>query len=894
MKIQIGLICAFLLTLGLSLQSAEKEHVKMDVKHQQFLKDNCLKCHNEKKSKGKFRVDNLSFAFDSNKTAGQWQKVLNSLNSGEMPPEGKKQPGPKEKADFLDALANTMVKARKSLSDQGGAITMRRLNRREYGNSLRELIGVNINVTELPGDSAGGGFDTVGANLFMSSNQIEQYLSLGREALDEAFEWQKKQDFSEKKRFEAEYLSEKYKKYVELIIDKKARAEKWVKAFNEVSAKPENKEILAKLKKKYKSDAHVRRQWAQIKGAPAPEEFGFKTKENNADKANSALKPYYLAYFQHYLKQPKIDKGAYLTVPTVHPSQLPTGYLQFINPWSWPPGDYVVRIRAGAVKGAPFERRLLEFGVNAAHGQVMSTHEVTGTIEEPQIIEIPITFTKKHTDRESRQIFIREKASDYYISNPRRTFNKHKEKNGIGPEFVLWIDWLEIQRIPNKDQGKAPGLKAISVPLDDKSKDIDKGKLKSTFANFAKQAFRGNSVPSTYVDKLLNIYELRRKNGAKHSDALKYTLSVVLSSPMFLYLAEPLKGTKSRRLKGEELATRLAFFLWGAPADARLLALGKSGKLFNRKTLISETNRLLNDPRSKDFVHSFTYQWLGLDRIDFFEPDIKKFQTFDDSVKKAVKDEVYETVSHILAKNYSLKDLLKADYAVINNVLGSFYGIDGVVGDHFREVKLPKNSPRGGLLGMSAIHIMGGNGHESSPVERGVWVLRKLLNNPPPPAPANVPLISRLDTKPLTTKERLVAHQELPQCKSCHRKIDPIGFGLENFDAVGLWREEDHFTPIGKNGKPDKKNTKSWKIDPSGKMHKGASFKNYFELRDIISSKITDFSKGYSTALVEYALGRPAGISDEKLIQTMVSKSRNYAMRDFIILLVISKQFQTK
>ena len=887
-------LCVFLFS-GLTSQGEEKKsHVSMDQKHRSFLEKNCQGCHNEKKTKGKFRVDNLSYLIDSNKTAGKWQKILNSLNGNEMPPEDEEQPKDTEKADFLDALANTMVDARKRLSDQHGEITMRRLNRREYSNSLRELLGVEINVSELPGDSDSGGFDTVGSNLFMSSNQIEQYLSLGREALDEAFEWQAKQGFAEKKRFEAEELSEKYKKFVELTIDKKARAEKWLKAFNEASVKPENKEIMAKLKKQYKNDAHVRRQWAQIKGAPAPEEFGFKTKENNADKANSALRPYYLPYHQHYLKQPHIDKGAYLTVPTVHPSVLPTGYLQFINPWSWPPGDYVVRIRAGAVKGAPLDRRIFEFGVNAAHGQVMSTHEVTGTIENPQIIEIPITFTKKHTDRESRQIFIREKASDYYLSNPRRTFNKHKEKNGMGPEFVLWIDYMEIQRVPNEKQVKSPGMTALKVPLDDKAKNIDAKALKSSIANFAKQAFRGQAVPTSYVDKLVNIYNTRMKNGAKHGEALKHTLSVVLSSPMFLYLSEPLKNKKARTLTGEELATRLSFFLWGSPADERLLALGKSRKLFNRKVLIAETNRLLNDPRSQDFVHAFTYQWLGLDRIDFFQPDIKKFLTFDDGVKKAVKDEVYETVSHLISKNKSLRDLLKSDYAVLNNVLAAFYGIEGVVGDHFREVKLPENSPRGGLLGMSAIHIMGGNGIESSPVERGVWVLRKLLNDPPPPAPANVPLISRLDSKPLTTKERLVAHQELPQCKSCHRKIDPIGFGLENFDAVGLWREEDHFTPIGKNGKPDKKNTITWKVDPAGKLHKGSTFKNYFELRDIISSKAADFSKGFSTALVEYALGRPAGISDDLLIQNMVKKSRNYAIRDFIYILVTSKQFHTK
>ncbi len=149
--------------------------------------------------------------------------------------------------------------------------------------------------------------------------------------------------------------------------------------------------------------------------------------------------------------------------------------------------------------------------------------------------------------------------------------------------------------------------------------------------------------------------------------------------------------------------------------------------------------------------------------------------------------EVYETFAHILRQNRSLRELLKSDYVVVNGLLANYYGLPGVVGDQFQVVKLPVESPRGGLLGMAAIHGMGSNGEHASPVERGAWVLRKLLNDPPPPAPANVPQLTRLEDKLLTTRERLSMHQEEPQCASCHRKIDPIGFGLENFDDLPEW-----------------------------------------------------------------------------------------------------------
>ena len=146
----------------------------------------------------------------------------------------------------------------------------------------------------------------------------------------------------------------------------------------------------------------------------------------------------------------------------------------------------------------------------------------------------------------------------------------------------------------------------------------------------------------------------------------------------------------------------------------------------------------------------------------------------------------------------------------------------------------------------------------------------------------------------MTTNERLKAHQELPQCKSCHRKIDPIGLGLENFDAVGRWRTENEYIPFNENGKPDKKHAKKWEIETAGKIHNGPAFKNYFELRDIIAKEKGNFAKGFSSALIEYALGRPAGVSDELLIEKMVAQSKNLAIREFIYTLVTSEKFRTK
>jgi hypothetical protein len=250
----------------------------------------------------------------------------------------------------------------------------------------------------------------------------------------------------------------------------------------------------------------------------------------------------------------------------------------------------------------------------------------------------------------------------------------------------------------------------------------------------------------------------------------------------------------------------------------------------------------------------------------------------------------------MLSKNGRLADLLKADYVVVNGLLADYYGLEGVHGDEFRRASLPAGSPRGGLLGMAAVHAMGSNGEHSSPVERGAWVLRKLLNDPPPPAPPNIPQLSRLAGKSLTARERVVLHQEAPQCASCHRKIDPIGFGMENFDAVGSWRTTDSSMAINAEGKPDPKTKKTWTIDPAGALHGGPAFKDFFELREIVAARPEQFARGFTAALIEYALGRPCGFGDEPLVDAIMkdASSHDLATRSFIHSLVQSKAFRTK
>ncbi len=888
----------FLLPLLSAAEAVEtRSRAFMSERHKTLLEQHCQKCHGAEAQKGKFRVDDLPFEITNLETAERWQKVLNQINAGEMPPEEEKQPGVTAKTDFLDELSQVMVTARKSLADQKGAITMRRLNRREYKNTLRELLGVEINVSALPSDTGTGGFDTVGSNLFMSGNQFEQYQLLGREALTEAFEWQAAAATVKKLRYEAEMSTPVVQKFVDYQIDARERAKQWVKAVEEAAALPENQEIVAKLRRESKNDAIFRRFWEKIPGAPSPRSFGFDKKgENDADLANDSLSAGWLPYHQYYLGQPALDRGAYLGTQTRHPAELNVNYIELLVPFDWPVGEYVVRVRAAATSDAPPERRFLDFGIHARTGKVLATHEITGTLESPQTIEIPLTLTRGNVDRANRTLFIREKGSWDTNEEGGRKRAEALKRNGIGPEVALWVDWIEIERLPNVAKPTPPGIAALGIPLEDKSPAPNRPELRSALERFCMEAFRGTTPPADYIDALQSLYEMRTKTGDKPSAALKETLSVVLSSPMFLYLAEPSGGEQRRPLTDAELATRLSYFLWSAPPDSTLRSLAADGQLTKPEVMAAQTERLLNDPRSDGFVRAFSHQWLGLDRIDFFEINLKLYPRFDTATKLAAKNEIFETIAHQLRHNASLRDLLKADYVLINRVLGHYYGIEGVNGDGYEKVALPKESPRGGLLGMAAIHFMGGNGERTSPVERGAWVLRKLLHDPPPPAPANVPAITRLAGKVLTTRERLQAHQEDPQCANCHRKIDPIGFGLENFDAAGQWRTEDSYQLSDTTGKPQPNAKKTWTIETAATLHKGPAFKDYFGLRDIVAGKSEAFARGFSAALIEYALGRPCGFSDEPLLETMLDQSakNNFAIRGFIQSLVKSREFHTK
>ena len=900
------LVCVWILLVA-AARAADTPAGSLAEQHRDFLAKNCQGCHGPEKQKGRFRVDDLPLALTDLPTAERWQKILHALNAGEMPPEEEPQPAPEAKANFLDDLSNAMVAARQRLSDQKGVIALRRLNRREYANTLRELLGVTVDVTALPSDTGGPNFDTVGASLFVNGNQFEIYEALAHEALEEAFNASTIDSAPKKFRLEAEQAHPAFLKKNQESLEAIERMNRWIKAVDDAAARPENAALVAQLRKDTPGDDDLRFHWHRIPGAPSPMTYGFSKETEVNPRIIYRHRDYvdFVRYDAYYLQLPALDRGAYLPVRS---NSQPFGFggtgiatePRLSIPRDFPPGEYVVRIRAAATPGAPKERRFLDFGLKGAFvagpgTPARSTHHVNGTLDAPEVIEIPFTLTRANVEQNHRQLFVRERGF-LNLARAQQQFREAVQRNGHGPEVAIWIDWMEIERLPVSLENRAPGLRALELPLDDQVASVPPEKLRNAFVRFTQEAYRGIPAPDGLVDRLLGLYRSRRETGGTHRDALKQALTAVLSSPRFLYRAEPEVDAARRPLDGSELATRLSYFLWGSPPDRTLRELAASDELRRPEVLAAQADRLLDHSRSAHFIRPFLGQWLNLDRLDLFQFSQTLHPRFDDAVKSAARQEVYETFAALLRDNGRLGELLSADHVVINALLADYYGIPGVTGDAFRKVSLPAGSPRGGLLGMAAILAMGSNGQHTNPVERGAWVLRKLLHEPPPPAPANVPELARLGAQLLTARERLQMHQQEPQCANCHRKIDPIGFGLENFDAVGQWRTTDTYEARDEAGKPLPNARKTWTIDAGGALHRGPAFRDYFELRAILAAKPENFARGFASALIEYALGRPCGFSDQPLVARIVAQAgaKSFATREFVHALIRSPEFLSK
>lgn len=858
---------AFVAVVSVPYLAAETMPASMDRKHFGFFEKYCLNCHDDLTEKGSVNLEDLPFTLDTIESADRWKKVLNSLNSGEMPPEEKKQPSSKEKEVFLADLSDAMDLARRQLSDSGGDAALRRLNRREYENTIFDLLGVEIDTSGLPNDSTSRGFDTDGASLFLSPDQIEQYLVIAKQALTDVL------------------LYEVPEEPVTIRVEPEVETNERVAA------------LLRNVTRNYKKF----RGWKASKGKLSPADFGVTDEQE-------------ITFYETVWNRNAPTYASYLSNPGIKTRVLLTSFEPSHAAWlaipdDAPPGRYTLRVNAGVLDRGNPDRRYLEYGLLGDRiesamklegaAKVTPEGDAFGKILNLEVAVPPIRRDENGTiirrtapspfmPDEQRIVGVRERQSNsrpqILIANAHRLSDK-----GFGIEPTLYIDWLEITG-PYRDAEKIRAAKLLLSGFGDEEIDANVEKILRAFAD---RAHRGKAPDNSTMKHLVSRFQSQREMKKGPRESLIDPLSVLLTMPSFLYLKDNDSDPGESTLTDRELAVRLAYFLHGSAPDRALLKAAREGRLKNEAGLNEEVSRLVGNPKSMRFVEGFVHQWLQMERLDFFQFNYRMHPDFVDTTRESARQEVYETFHYQLQNNLPLSDLLKADYLVINDILGDYYGIEEVVGSNFRPVSLLPDSPRGGLLGMAAVHAMGSDGEHSSLVERGTWVLKKLLNRPPPPAPPNVPQLSRHSDELLPARELLAVHMEDAQCAQCHNRIDPVGYGLENFDAAGLWRDREKVELV-KNTRVFK--TEEFPILADGRLPLGQKFNSYFEMREVIAEEYRkDFVSGFLKHLIAYSLGRSFSFTDEAWLDDLASKtqSNGWRVQDLIRAMILSEQFRT-
>ncbi len=471
-------------------------------------------------------------------------------------------------------------------------------------------------------------------------------------------------------------------------------------------------------------------------------------------------------------------------------------------------------------------------------------------------------------------------ANDFPSDDVGNGFDNIGDVLSIPP--ILMEKYLDAARRIAAETIKSPEAFAKVFPL----KPNDPNNLeevvdvaRTNARNFATRAFR-RPLSGEEADRLVSLMRIAWEAGASREEIIEATITAVLASPHFIYRVEDDSNGQFvdgiRPLNDFELASRLSYFLWSTMPDDRLMQLASQGQLHTEEQLQAEVDRMLSDPKSGALVANFAGQWLQLRDLDNLSPDPAKFASFDAKLRQSMRRETELLFTSIMQENRSILELLSADYSYVDQRLAQHYGIEGIHGDSFQKVSL--DGKRRGMLMHGSILLLTSNPTRTSPVKRGKWVLENLLAEPPPPPPPNAPVLNESGETLGTLRQQMEQHRANPNCAVCHTKMDAVGFGLENFDAIGSWRDLD-----GQD-----------KIDPSGTLPGGRTFHGPLDLVQIlVEDKKTEFSRCMTMKMLTYALGRGLGVSDRCTVSTIVSKtaSDDYRFRTLVKAIVSSQPF---
>lgn len=756
-----------------------------------FLQAHCIRCHGPEQAKAGLRVDRIGANLSEAATLRQWQKIVARVHAGEMPPPGQPRPKPEETAAFLKQLTPRLDEAAAKQRAEG-RVVLRRLNRVEYENTVRDLFAVRVSVMEmLPEDAVSHGFDNVGAALNISPAQIEQYLEAADAVLDAAVEPVHR----------LESTTRRFDLYESLPTWFRSRV--W---------KQEDGVVLF-------SPQHESATWLGQFRAPAPGRYRFRVSAS----AHNSQKPLPLAVLLGYfnVKGRPIQHQGYYDVPPGPPATL------------------------------QFERRFL------AKNDTIKV----GPVDMPPV----------------------------YL-------NQQKMPGYPGPG--LKIHWIEIEG-PLPEAWPSESYRRVFGDVDPKSGTL--ADAERLLRDLLPRAFR-RPVAEGEVRPYLALVEASLQSGQSFSESLRAGIKGVLVSPKFLYLREP-----AGVLDDHALATRLSYFLWSTMPDETLLALARKGELRRPEVLRAQVERMLGDSRAVAFTENFTGQWLGLRNIEATTPDKQLYPEYEELLQWSSVRETHLFFDKLLKENLSVRNFIDSDFAMLNGRLAKHYGIPGVDGVTFREVPLKPEYHRGGVLTHAGVLKVTANGTNTSPVLRGVWVLDRILGQPAPPPPANVPAIEPDIRGAATVREQLARHREDPSCAGCHARIDPPGFALESYDVIGGWRDRyrvvaDRKDWVKNRVGPLAPYLAAWQyglgkpVEAGGALADGRRFADLLELKKLLLVQPEQIARNVTEKLVTYATGQPTGAGDREAVEAILAQARtsNYGLRSLVHALVASDLFRRK
>jgi hypothetical protein len=409
-------------------------------------------------------------------------------------------------------------------------------------------------------------------------------------------------------------------------------------------------------------------------------------------------------------------------------------------------------------------------------------------------------------------------------------------------------------------------------------------------SSFARRAFR-RPVTAAETKRFVDVFDMARKNGETFDESIGFALQAVLVSPDFLFRIErdrPVTAVAAKSsgaamghlISQHELATRLSYFLWASVPDAELRRVASNGTLRQPAVLRAQVRRMLKDPRSRVLGEEFGGQWLQFRALESLTRDKDKFPDFEDYLRISMRRETELFIEHIVREDRPVTDFLDAQYTFVNERLARHYGIPNVTGPEFRRVDL-SNTKRGGVFTQASVLTVSSYATRTSPVLRGKWILDNILGSPPPDPPPDIPNLNedKIGTE-MSTRQQMEMHRKNTTCSSCHRRMDPLGFGLENFDAIGAWRDVDGKFPI----------------DATGRLPDGREFEGPVQLREILKGDREAFTRTIASKLMTYALGRGLELYDRHAVKTIAAKvaANDYRFSSLVMEIVSSRPFQMR